>query len=58
MPKPTKTPAQTIKRLEHELKDLRLKNLVKDEMINIMDEEYGADLRKSTYPSYHARKRE
>ena len=26
-------------------------------MINIMDEEYGAGLRKSTYPSYHARKR-
>ena len=46
MPKLTETPAQKIKRLERELEDLRLKNLVKDEMINIMDEEYGAGLRK------------
>ena len=40
------TPAQKIKRLERELEELRLRNLVKDEMINIMDEEYGAGLRK------------
>jgi len=46
MPKSTETPAQKIKRLERENEDLRLKNLVKDEMINIMDEEYGAGLRK------------
>lgn len=46
MPKSKETPAQKIKRLERELEDLRLKNIVKDEMINIMDEEYGAGLRK------------
>lgn len=46
MPKSTETPTQKIKRLERELEDLRLKNLIKDEMINIMDEEYGAGLRK------------
>ncbi len=46
MPKSKETPAQKIKRLEREIEDLRLKDLVKDEMINIMDEEYGADLRK------------
>ena len=46
MPKSTESPAQKIKRLERENEDLRLKNLVKDEMINIMDEEYGAGLRK------------
>ena len=46
MPKSTESPAQKIKRLEREIEDLRLKNLVKDEMINIMDEEYGAGLRK------------
>ena len=40
------SPAKKIKRLERELEDLRLKNIVKDEMINIMDEEYGAGLRK------------
>ena len=32
--------------LRKQLEDLRLKNIVKDEMINIMDEEYGAGLRK------------
>jgi len=46
MPYSKETPAQKIKRLERELEDLRLKNIVKDEMINIMDEEYGAGLRK------------
>ncbi|KKK92585.1 hypothetical protein LCGC14_2701450, partial [marine sediment metagenome] len=46
MPKSKETPAQKIKRLEREIEDLRLKDLIKDEMINIMDEEYGAGLRK------------
>ena len=40
------TPSQKIKRLERELEELRLKDMVKDEMINIMDKEYGAGLRK------------
>jgi len=46
MPQSKESPAQKIKRLERELEDLRLKNIIKDEMINIMDEEYGAGLRK------------
>ena len=46
MPKSKETPAQKIKRLEREIEELRLKDLIKDEMINIMDEEYGAGLRK------------
>ena len=46
MPQSKETPAQKIKRLEREIEDLRLKNLVKDEMMTIMDEEYGAGLRK------------
>lgn len=49
MPKtPTapETPAQIIKRLERELEDERLKNLLLNEMVNIVDEQYGAGLRK------------
>ena len=46
MPQSKESPAKKIKRLERELEDLRLKNIIKDEMINIMDEEYGAGLRK------------
>lgn len=48
------TPAQKIKRLERELEDERLRNLLLNEMVNIMDEEYGADLRKK----YLARERD
>lgn len=50
----TETPAQKIKRLERELEDERLRNLLLNEMVNIMDEEYGADLRKK----YLARERD
>lgn len=49
MPKtpPTpETPAQIIKRLERELEDERLKNLLLNEVVDIMDEQYGAGLRK------------
>ncbi len=46
MPKSKETPAQKIKRLEREIEYLCLKDLIKDEMINIMDEKYGAGLRK------------
>lgn len=45
-PPAAETPAQTIKRLERELEDERLRNMLYDEMINIMDAEYGAGLRK------------
>ena len=46
MSKIKETPSQKIKRLERELEELRLRDMVKDEMINIMDKEYGAGLRK------------
>lgn len=45
-PAAPETPAQVIKRLERELEDERLKNLLLNEMINIVDEQYGAGLRK------------
>lgn len=57
MPKSKETPAQKIKRLEREVEDLRIKNMVKDEMINIMDEEHGTNLRKK-YISELSRVRE
>ena len=40
------TPEQKIKRLERELEDERLRNLLLNEMVDIMDREYGAGLRK------------
>ncbi len=40
------TPEQKIKRLERELEDERIRVMVMDGMITIMDEEYGAGLRK------------
>ena len=49
MPKtpPTKeTPAQKIKRLERELEDEHLRNLLLNEVVDILDAEYGAGLRK------------
>jgi transposase-like protein len=45
-PKATETPAQKIKRLERELDDERLRNLLLNEMVDILDAEYGAGLRK------------
>lgn len=57
MPKTTKakeTPAQKIKRLEKELEDEHLRNLLLNEAVDIIDAEYGAGLRKK----YLARERE
>jgi len=45
-PKAKETPAQKIKRLERELEDERLRNLLLNEVVNILDAEYGAGLRK------------
>jgi transposase-like protein len=45
-PKLPETPAQTIKRLERELNDERLKNLLLNEVVDILDAEYGTGLRK------------
>ncbi len=57
MPKTTKakeTPAQKIKRLEKELEDEHLRNLLLNEAVDIIDAEFGAGLRKK----YLARERE
>ena len=39
-------PAQTIKRLERELEDERLRNMLLNEVVDILDAEHGAGLRK------------
>jgi len=44
------TPAQKIKRLEKELEDERLKNLILNEMIDISDQQYGTSIRKKYLP--------
>lgn len=45
-PKANETPAQKIKRLEKELGDEKLRNLLYEEMIRIADEQYGTSLKK------------
>lgn len=45
-PEVNETPAQKIKRLERELDDERLRNLLLNDMVDILDAEYGAGLRK------------
>lgn len=51
MSKLKETPAQQIKRLERELADMKLKNQILDGMVDIMDKEYGAGIRKKYYDS-------
>ena len=46
MPTSKETPAQTIKRLERELAEEKLRNQILNGMVDIMDNEYGAGLRK------------
>lgn len=50
MPKSEETPAQKIKRLEKELEDERLKNLILSETIKTADQKYGTSLRKKLFP--------
>lgn len=45
-PKASETPSQKIKRLEKELSDAKLKNLLYEEMLQIADEQYGTSLKK------------
>ena len=45
-PKAKESPAQKIKRLERELEDERLRNLLLNEVVDIMDAEHGTGLRK------------
>ena len=56
LPKSKETSAQKIKRLECKLKE-QLKHIVLNKMVNIMDKEHGAGLRKSTYPESQAKQR-
>ena len=44
------TPAQQIKRLERELKDERIKTLILNEMVDVIDSEYGGNIRKKLLP--------
>lgn len=46
MPNSKETPAETIKRLERELAEEKLRNQILNGMVDIMDNEYGAGLRK------------
>ena len=46
MTKKSETPQQKIKRLEKELRDSKMKILLMDDIIDYMDSEYGANLRK------------
>ncbi|MCC9663227.1 IS3 family transposase [Pseudoalteromonas sp. MB41] len=45
-PKAKESPAQKIKRLERELEDEHLRNLLLNEVVNILDAEHGTNLRK------------
>lgn len=49
-PKTKETPAQKIKRLERELEDERLKNLVLNKAIDISDIQHGTSIRKKVFP--------
>nr|WP_232225157.1 IS3 family transposase [Seonamhaeicola sp. S2-3] len=46
LPKEKETPAQRIKRLERELEDERLKNLLLNTMIDVSDKQFGTSIRK------------
>lgn len=46
IPKAKETPAQIIKRLERELEDERVRNLLLNEVVDILDAEHGGGLRK------------
>jgi len=50
MPSAKETPAQQIRRLQKELEDERLKNLILNEMVDRFDGEYNAGLRKKYLP--------
>lgn len=45
-PPAAETPIQTIKRLERELEQEKLRNLLLNEVVDIVDAQYGAGLRK------------
>ena len=49
-PQSKETPAQTIKRLEKELAEQRLKNQMLNYMIDLSDKQYGTSIRKKFSP--------
>lgn len=50
MAKSKETPVQQIKRLERELEDERLRSLILNEMVDIIDSDYGGNIRKKLLP--------
>ena len=52
-PKAKETPAQKIKRLERELEDERYRNLLLNEVVDILDSEHGMNLRKKYIAKEH-----
>lgn len=46
LPRSKETPTQKIKRLERELEDERLKNLLLNTMIDVSDKQHGTSIRK------------
>lgn len=44
------TPSQKIKRLERELEDEKLRNLILNKAIDISDGQYGTSIRKKLFP--------
>lgn len=50
MPRSKETPSQQIKRLEKELADEKLKNLILNKMVDTLDRDYDAGLRKKFLP--------
>mgnify|MGYP003979025413 CR=1 FL=1 len=49
-PKKSETPSQTIKRLERELSDEKLRTFLLNEVINTSDREFGTSIRKKFAP--------
>ncbi len=49
-PRAKETPSQKIKRLEKELEDEKIKNMVLNEAIKISDKQYGTSIRKKLFP--------
>jgi transposase-like protein len=52
MPSPNskETPAQQIKRLERELEDEKLRNMILNRMIDVADSQFGTSIRKKLSP--------
>lgn len=50
MSKTKETPAQKVKRLERELSDEKLRNVILNRMIDISDKQYGTSIRKKFSP--------